>query len=97
MKKIKAAFVGCGRISEHYKKILLSSKVKNLKVIGTCDKKISKAKKLAEVFKCSYYPTIDKLIESKKIDLIFLLTPSGLHFENAKSSNFIFKGIRIFR
>ena len=33
MKKVNATIVGCGRISEHYKKILLSKKLKILKLL----------------------------------------------------------------
>ena len=84
MKKINAAIVGCGRISEHYKKILLSKNVKNIKIVGTCDINNSKAKKLANIFKCKYYSSINKLVKENKLDLIFLLTPSGIHFKNAK-------------
>ncbi len=84
MRKIKTAFVGCGRISDHYKKLLITKKVKNIEVVATCDKNNQKAKKLAKVFNCKHYSSIKKLIENNGIDLIFLLTPSGLHFENAK-------------
>ena len=31
MRKIKTAFVGCGRISDHYKKLLITKKVKRAK------------------------------------------------------------------
>ena len=80
MRKIKTAFVGCGRISDHYKKLLITKKVKNIEVVATCDKNNQKAKKLAKVFNCKHYSSIKKLIENNGIDLIFLLTPSGLHF-----------------
>ena len=76
MKKVNAAIVGCGRISEHYKKILLSKKIKNIKIIATCDINSLKAKKLANIFKCNYYSSINKLVKENQLDLIFLLTPS---------------------
>jgi len=84
MKKIRVAVVGCGRVSEHYKNILLSNKVKNIKVVATCDKVIKKAKNFSYFFNCNSYKSLEKMIEEIKIDLIFLLTPSGIHFKQAK-------------
>ncbi len=84
MKKIKVAIVGCGRVAEHYKKILLSNKVKYINVVAVCDINKMKAKKFSKFFKCKDFQYLEEMIQKTNIDLIFLLTPSGIHYENAK-------------
>ena len=84
MKKIRVAFVGCGRISDHYKKILLSNKTKNIKIVATCDISFNKAKTLSLFFNCKAFKLMEDMIKKISIDLIFLLTPSGIHYKNAK-------------
>ncbi len=84
MKNIKVAIIGCGRVAEHYKSILLSNKVQNINVVAVCDVNYRKAKSFSKFFKCNYYKSIKELIRNTDLDLIFLLTPSGVHYENAK-------------
>ena len=46
--KIKLAFLGCGRVAEHYKKLILSKKIKDVCVIACCDLVKSKAIKMSK-------------------------------------------------
>ncbi|MBI04999.1 MAG: oxidoreductase [Pelagibacteraceae bacterium] len=84
MKKIKIGIIGCGRVSEHYKKLLLSKKITNYIVLAVCDINLNKAKLLSSHFKCDYYNSINKMLKNTNFDLIFLLTPSGYHYKQAK-------------
>ncbi|AFS47862.1 NAD-binding Rossmann fold glucose/fructose oxidoreductase family protein [alpha proteobacterium HIMB5] len=86
MKIVKIGIVGCGRVFEHYKKIFKKRKVNDFKIIVVCDLKLNTAKKASKYFKCDF--TLDyshMLNEYKdKIDLIIILSPSGLHFKHSK-------------
>ena len=84
MKIVKISIVGCGRISNHYKDILISNKIKNFKVVATCDLKNEQAIRMSKFFNCPHYTSLKEMINKIKIDLILLLTPSGLHFQNSK-------------
>ena len=84
MKIVKVSIVGCGRISNHYKDILISNKIKNFKVVATCDLKSEQAIRMSTFFNCPHYTSLKEMINKIKIDLILLLTPSGLHFQNSK-------------
>ena len=43
MKKVKTTIIGCGRVAEHYKKIIKKYKINNLLIVGVCDLDIKKA------------------------------------------------------
>jgi len=86
MKKIKIAIIGCGRVAEHYKIILKSGSVENFEIIGVCDKDITKAKNYSKYFKCEFFTDLVQMIKNDKPNLVLVLTPSGEHFNNAKTS-----------
>ena len=83
-KKLKIAIIGCGRVSDHYFKILNSNKIKKCQVVAVCDIKIKKTSKFKNNFDCFTFESIEKMLKNVKIDIVFLLTPSGLHYEHAK-------------
>ena len=83
-KIIKVGIIGCGRVAEHYADILVNKKIKGIKIIFCCDIKISKAKKMAKKFNTEFFSDFHKVPLSQKIDLVFILTESGRHFEHAK-------------
>lgn len=72
----KFAIIGCGRIAERH--------AQYINVVGelsaVCDVKEERAKKLARENKCQYYFNIDGLLDSeKRVDVISVCTPNGLH------------------
>ena len=81
--KIKLAFLGCGRVAEHYKKLILSKKIKDVCVIACCDLVKSKAIKMSKEFDCKYYTVSSKMYEENSIDLVLILTESGNHYVNS--------------
>jgi UDP-N-acetyl-2-amino-2-deoxyglucuronate dehydrogenase len=81
--KINIAIIGCGRIADHHCKSLLKTKKFNL--LGVCDIDEVKAKNLAQKYKTNYFINYDEmLVALKKIDIISLMTPSGMHYYHAK-------------
>lgn len=77
MKKVKAAIVGCGRISVCYEYSFnkLSDMIELVYAVDTDEKK---AKDFAAKFNCNYTTNFDEILD-KDIDVIHLCTPHYLH------------------
>ncbi|WP_312846380.1 Gfo/Idh/MocA family oxidoreductase [Vibrio cholerae] len=85
--KIKIAVVGCGRISKnHFGSIeQLNSE---FELVAVCDNNQQVLSEHQERYKVPGYLSIDDLLESEKLDLVTLCTPSGLHASQAiKAAN----------
>lgn len=92
---MNTVIIGCGRVSEHYKKIFsISKRIQKIKIIAVCDKDFNKAKSLSNFFNAKPYASIDELLLNENmIDTAIILTPSGLHFDHIKI--FLSKGINV--
>ena len=81
--KKKIAIIGCGKIFfKHYEAIKLQKYKNKLELVAICDQN----KKLLDNIKIKNlrkYNTINNLLNSEKLDIISILTPSGLHYNNA--------------
>ena len=84
MKDIKLAFIGCGKVANHYKNLMKKNSIKNINVVGVCDTNIDIAKKFSKDFSKKYYNDIDQMLEENQIDLVIICSPSGAHFYQAK-------------
>ena len=82
MKK-RIALIGCGKIFfKHYEAIRLQELKKKLDLVAVCDQN----KKLLDninIKNIRKYNSINDLLNSEKIDIVSILTPSGFHFKNA--------------
>ena len=74
---VKVGLVGCGRISNRHVDAILANKGK-VKITWVCDKKEERAKALAEKLGCNYCTNYLDL-NGKGLDVVSVLTPSGLH------------------
>lgn len=83
MKNMKFALVGCGRISG--KHIEAIRDIENAALAAVCDIDIEKAKKASEkAGNIPYFVSYDEMLsEIKDIDVVNILTPSGMHPEHA--------------
>jgi UDP-N-acetyl-2-amino-2-deoxyglucuronate dehydrogenase len=79
---LKFALVGCGRIAKRHSELLGFDQIKGSRLISVCDNVIDKANKIAEQFKVSAYKDMDEMMKSESIDVVVVLTPSGLHAEH---------------
>ena len=83
---IKIGILGAGRVAAHYVKIFQLIPKSKYKIITVVDINIKKAKKIANNFKCKFSKNFESILNNNEIDLILVLTPSGLHYEHAKKS-----------
>lgn len=81
MKKVKFALVGCGRISSKHVDSL--QKISDASIVAVCDIIEERAKKIAEKLQVPFYTDYLKMIDNKEIDVVTILTPSGMHWEMA--------------
>ncbi|MDA3885004.1 MAG: Gfo/Idh/MocA family oxidoreductase [Candidatus Delongbacteria bacterium] len=78
MKNYKFALVGCGRISG--KHIDAIDAIKNTNIVAVCDTDFEKAKTVAKkIGNINFYSTYDEMLQNEDIDIVSILTPSGLH------------------
>ena len=84
--KVKIAFLGCGRVAEHYLKLLLEGRFNNIELVACCDLEIEKTKKFCKVTNANAYTSYEEMIDSENFDLLAVLTESGNHYDHTKTA-----------
>ena len=82
-KSFKVALVGCGRVAQHYVKIIKKIKNIHIKIEAVCDIKKIKAIELSRKLNSKPYFNLKKMLKEIKVDLIIILTPSGMHYNHS--------------
>ena len=78
-KKLKFATVGCGRISEKHLSALTSGRIAS-QLIAVCDIIPAKAQEKGKKYNVPWYTDYHEMIRKHpEIDVIDILTPSGMH------------------
>lgn len=81
---LKVAFVGLGRVFQHYAThwtSILSNTSSSVFVAALCDPKEQARTAAKTLFpNATLYFSVDEMIENEKIDVAFVLTPSGDHY-----------------
>lgn len=82
-RKIRAAIVGCGRISKnHFNSIQVHED--ELELIAICDNDVDTMKERAERYNVPGYLYIEEMLQKENPDIVVLCTPSGLHSDQAQ-------------
>ncbi len=84
MNRIRIVTIGCGRVAQHYKKILDSGVVSNWMMVGFYDVLSDRSEYFAQHFNTKSYESFESMLETAKPDLVLILTPSGLHYQHTK-------------
>ncbi len=82
MRQYKVAIIGCGRIAGHNCRAVVNTN--GLELVAVCDLELGKANTYRDEFGCiafSNYHTM--LTEINDIDIVAIITPSGMHFEHS--------------
>ncbi|KXS37347.1 MAG: oxidoreductase domain-containing protein [Candidatus Frackibacter sp. T328-2] len=77
MSKLKFALVGCGRIAKKHTEVL--TELDEVELVSVCDIKEERAKEYGEKLDIPYYTSYDEMLQNEEIDIVNILTPSGLH------------------
>ncbi len=79
---IKLALVGCGRIAKRHSDLLGGEQIEGASLVSVCDINHNKALSIGDKYNVPAYFDMDKMMSSEKIDMVVVLTPSGLHAEH---------------
>lgn len=80
MSKLKFGLVGCGRIArKHYEAL---TALEGAELAAVCDIDIERARSVGEKTGRPYYSSYDEMLSKENIDVISILTPSGLHAQH---------------
>lgn len=80
---IRFAIVGCGRIAKRHAELLGTGQIKGATLAAVCDIVPERAKAFAERFSVPGFTSIGELLAQPDIDVITVLTPSGMHADLA--------------
>ena len=82
-KKLNVALIGCGRVAGHHARSI--EKIPNLlKLVAVCDLVEERAMELSNSHNVPAYNNYYKMVlDHPEIDIISIITPSGMHFEHA--------------
>lgn len=75
---LKVALLGCGRIAQRHAELLGSGHIKGAKLCAVCDVDLSRARNLGEKYNVKYFENLETMMNTD-IDIVSILTPSGLH------------------
>lgn len=79
---VKVAIIGCGRVSGHHCRSI--ARTSGVKLVAVCDLIADKAAAYCEQFGAKAYVNYHRmLLENPEIDVVAVITPSGMHYEHA--------------
>ena len=81
---LRIAAVGCGRVAQHYRKILDSGAVSGFQMVGFCDVVEERANDFAKHYATEAFTDYATMLDRCKPDLVLVLTPSGLHYAHSR-------------
>ena len=82
MKIFKVAVIGCGRIAGHNCRAIINTP--GLKLVAVCDLDIEKANIYRDEFSVPAFSNYHAMLkEISEIDIVAIITPSGMHFEHS--------------
>ena len=79
---IRFALVGCGRISKRHSELLGENQIANAQLVAVCDSTVNKAQVIADKYAVPAYSCFHEMMKTEKIDVVVLLTESGLHAQH---------------
>jgi UDP-N-acetyl-2-amino-2-deoxyglucuronate dehydrogenase len=78
---IRIGLVGCGAISTQHLEAI--SAIPDLRLVGVLDASAERARAVGERWDVPWFVSLDDLLESDGLDVVTIMTPSGLHAEQA--------------
>jgi UDP-N-acetyl-2-amino-2-deoxyglucuronate dehydrogenase len=83
MSDFNFALVGCGRISKRHSDLLGSGAIAGARLAAVCDPDRARADAIAGKYGVPAFYDLDALLASDAIDVVSILTPSGMHADHA--------------
>ena len=71
-------------VANHYKFLLQEySSIKNLRVVACCDLNLQLVEDFSKSFDANPYIDLEDMLTKEDLDILLILTPSGLHYDHA--------------
>lgn len=80
MDKLRVGVIGVGRLGIHHARVY--SELKEIELVGVCDTKKKRAKKVARRYHTAYHTDYHKLL--RELDAVSIVVPTNLHHQIAK-------------
>ena len=82
-KILNVAIIGLGRIAKHHINEITNNK--NYKLVSVSDLNFKRLKEIKNKYRIEGYRDFDEMLSiHHNIDLVSIMTPSGMHYEHAK-------------
>lgn len=82
MRTLGFAIVGCGRISKRHLELLGNGQISNSRLVAVCDVRPERAQAAGERFRVPYFTDMHRMMQSEPVDVVSVLTESGMHAEH---------------
>ncbi len=79
---LNIALVGCGRISKRHSELLGHGQIRGARLAAVCDIRIERAKAIGAQFNVPAYSDMHEMMRSEAIDVVVVLTESGMHADH---------------
>jgi len=76
------ALVGCGRIAKRHSELLGLRQIQGASLTAVCDIQVDRARSIGTRFSVPYYTEMREMMEQEQVDVVVILTPSGMHAEH---------------
>lgn len=78
---VRVALIGCGRVAGHHLRSI--AEVEGGEIVAVCDLEIDKAKAYGEQYAIPFFSNYHEMLSRVPgIDVVAVITPSGMHFEH---------------
>ncbi len=79
---LNVALVGCGRIAKRHSELLGENQIRGMRLAAVCDMVEEKAQAIGERFAVPFYTDMNQMMARESIDIVVVLTPTGMHAEH---------------
>ena len=76
------ALVGCGRVAKRHAELLGLEQICGGRLAAVCDSREDRARAFGEKFSVPWYTDMHAMMGKEHIDVVSILTPSGMHAEH---------------
>lgn len=82
IKNLSFALVGCGRIAKRHSELLGLNQISGAYLSAVCDIKHERAAAIGNQMKVPYYTDMHEMMKKEHVDVVVVLTESGLHADH---------------
>lgn len=82
MNNLRFALVGCGRIAKRHSELLGQNQIHHACLTAVCDVKPDRAAAIGKDMSVPYYTDMHEMMKKESIDVVVVLTESGLHADH---------------